>query len=281
MIGAFVLRNWKLYFRDRLAVFFSLLSVLIIMVMYVLFLGNSIAGAARDLPPTLTRAFLDSWIIAGVLAAATLTTSLAALGSMVDDKASGIWRDFFVSPAPRWRIVLGYLLSSVAIGVAMSAVLLFCALFYLALTSGMILPLPRILSVAVWMLVGVVQASALHFVVLCRMKSRSAFSALSTVVGSLLGFLMAIYIPLGYLPPAVQWLIKLFPPSHVAVMLRQEMIGAVIPLNQLDAGNRAYLGIEYQFGSTSLHGLDHLAIIIASTVLFFALALLLIRTKKR
>lgn len=40
MLKAMVIRNLKLFFRDKAAVFFSLLGVLIIIFLYVLFLGT-------------------------------------------------------------------------------------------------------------------------------------------------------------------------------------------------------------------------------------------------
>ena len=41
-LGALISRNAKIYLRDRAAVFFSFLSVLIVFFLYILFIGKNI-----------------------------------------------------------------------------------------------------------------------------------------------------------------------------------------------------------------------------------------------
>ena len=45
---AFAKRNLKLFFRDKSSVFFSLLSVLIVLGLYVLFLGDQLVSSMKD-----------------------------------------------------------------------------------------------------------------------------------------------------------------------------------------------------------------------------------------
>ena len=66
-------------------------------------------------------------------------------------------------------------------------------------------------------------ATSIIFFISIFVKSQSAFSALSTVVVTLIGFRMETYIPIGQLPDAVGWAIKCFPMSHAASMYRQIM----------------------------------------------------------
>jgi multidrug/hemolysin transport system permease protein len=64
MILALTKRHLKLFFRDKASVFFSLLSVIIIIALYVLFLGDMISGSMADTPGF--RYVMDSWIMAGI-----------------------------------------------------------------------------------------------------------------------------------------------------------------------------------------------------------------------
>ena len=81
----FASRNLKLFFRDRAAVFFSLLAVLIIIGLYVLFLGDMVAGDLTGVPGG--RFLMDSWIMAGLLAVTSVTTTMGAVGVVVDDRS--------------------------------------------------------------------------------------------------------------------------------------------------------------------------------------------------
>ncbi|MDF2836474.1 MAG: transporter, partial [Paenibacillus sp.] len=71
-------RNLKLFFRDRTAVAMSFLSVFIILGLYVLFLGNTLKSNLPDAPGI--QFLLDSWVMAGILAVTTVTSTLGAFG---------------------------------------------------------------------------------------------------------------------------------------------------------------------------------------------------------
>ncbi|HKL94140.1 MAG TPA: ABC transporter permease, partial [Clostridia bacterium] len=81
---SFFIRNFKLFFKDKASVFFSLMSVLIIIGLYALFLGDVwTSGLAFDG----ARDIMDNWIVAGLLAVTSITTTMGAYGTMVEDKA--------------------------------------------------------------------------------------------------------------------------------------------------------------------------------------------------
>ena len=85
-----VLRNVRLFLRDRAAVFFSFLSVIIILGMYILFLGKV---QRMNLPQEVMDIeggdwLISSWIMAGILTVSTVTVPLGAVGNLVS-KESG------------------------------------------------------------------------------------------------------------------------------------------------------------------------------------------------
>lgn len=81
----FTQRNLKLFFRDKSAVFFSLLAVFIIIGLYALFLGDVWTDSLSDWANA--RQLMDSWIMAGLLAVTSITTTMGAFGVMVDDRS--------------------------------------------------------------------------------------------------------------------------------------------------------------------------------------------------
>ena len=86
-------RNMKLYFRDKTSVFFSLLGVLVIIGLYIIFLGEQVQGSLGDLPGA--RFLMDSWIMSGVIAVTSITTTMGAFGQMVDDKVKKNYKDIY------------------------------------------------------------------------------------------------------------------------------------------------------------------------------------------
>ena len=141
MILTLASRHLKLYFRDKTSVFFSMLSVFIIIGLYVLFLGELVSNDQIEG----YRNMMDQWIMSGVIAVGGFTTTLGAYGILVDDKAKKIERDFVVSPIKPSVRILSYLLSSVVIGTVMSVVTLVFAQIYMMIYGVSLIPFVTLL----------------------------------------------------------------------------------------------------------------------------------------
>ena len=114
----FIKRNLLVFFRDRAAVFYSLLSSLIIIGLYALFLGNNMASYMETMPNA--RILVDRWLVAGLVSITSISSAMGAYGVMVEDKAKRIIQDFYTSPIRRWKLIGGYVSAAFVIGVIMS-----------------------------------------------------------------------------------------------------------------------------------------------------------------
>jgi multidrug/hemolysin transport system permease protein len=280
----FAFRNIKVYFRDRLAIFFSLLSVIIIFLLYALFLGGAWMSAVPDTVAS-GQTLLDSWLMAGILAVISFTTTTGAFGTMIDDKAKKIYKDFYASPMKRSSLVGGYVISSYAIGVIMSLIALVFLDLYLLVRDGVILGLvPTLLSIGM-ILISTLTNSAMLFFIASFVKSQTAFATLSTIIGTLMGFIAGIYMPIGNFPEAMQVVIKLFPVSHTAALFRAIIMSE--PMAVAFEGAPAdivtmfeeTMGISFTLGDFTFTPLIQLLILGGTTVVFFGLSLLSVRRK--
>jgi multidrug/hemolysin transport system permease protein len=204
VLKALVIRNLKLYFRDRAAVFFSMLGVIVMILMYILFLGSLVVQEAEKYAGEAARFFMDSWLMSGIVAATSTTTCLGGFGIMVEDRGKGIFKDFESSPVPRAYLVLSYVLSSLVIGRLMSLLTFFLGEAYIVLFGGRFLPFKALLKALVVILLSVSSSGALVFLLVTSVKSPNAFGTLSTLIGTLIGFLTGVYIPIGNLPSFIK-----------------------------------------------------------------------------
>jgi len=124
-------------------------------------------------------------------------------------------------------------------------------------------------------------SSSFLFFFVSLVKTMNAFSVISTIVGSLIGFLMGIYVPMGSLPPAVQFFIKIFPPSHSASILRQIMVNEAFELQYVPREVTELLGIHFYFGDTLFPLWASLLVLFATAVLFFGLSVIVTTKRKR
>jgi len=69
-------RNLKIFFRQKSAVFFSLLGVFVIIGLYVVFLGDVWTQNFKDLPQINT--LMNNWIMAGIISVTAITTTMGA-----------------------------------------------------------------------------------------------------------------------------------------------------------------------------------------------------------
>ncbi|MBE7956389.1 ABC transporter permease [Microbacterium oxydans] len=284
---ALVRRNLRLFFRDRLNVFFSLLAAVILFGLYALFLGNlQTADLEKSFPqasPAQIKAFVDSWMYAGIVSMTAITTGLAAFGVLVEDAATGRFRDLLVSPLRRGQLVLGYFLAALIVALLMTGILLAFGLLSLFFVNGVIAAPASLLRVIGYIVLVSCAFAALSAFVVSFVATPGAFAALSTIVGTILGFLAGAYIPVGSLPEAVRATVNALPFAQSSMLLRQEFtastLGAVAGEQDAIAGLRDYFGVDIAIGELQITAAHVLVLLSAMTVVFATLAAARIRSR--
>lgn len=253
-------RNILIFLRDRSAVFFSLLSMLIVLMLMAVFLGSMNVDETLGLLEKMGRQIQETdrkqaeylirmWTVAGILVVNSVTVSMVILGTMVTDGARNRLASFYVAPVGRLEIALGYILASVITGFFMCFATLVMAEGYIALTGGALLSTEIIFKALGFILLNCCVFSAMIYLAALFVKSSSAWSGLSTIVGTLAGFVGAIYLPMGMLPQTVARVLKCLPVLHGTALMRELFTNqAVEDLfagmdSQVAAGYREAMGI--------------------------------------
>lgn len=278
-------RNLMVFFKNKAAVFYSFLSVIIIIGLYVLFLGDTIVSNSEELPGM--RFVLDSWIMAGVIAVTTVTTLLGSLSYMISDREDKIYKDFVAAPLKRNHIVLGYIISSFIISTILTLFTVVFAEIYIVMYGGELLSWVAFVKVLGIILLNEVFSCFMCFLLVSSFKNMNAFSAASTIVGTLIGFLTGIYVPIGSLPATVQTVIKIFPPSHAGSLLRKVMMeeGMKVTFSGIPAEYveefETMLGVTYKIGDKIISPAHSIAYLLILSALFLALSIILISRKEK
>ncbi|MFR9208781.1 MAG: ABC transporter permease [Intestinibacter bartlettii] len=282
---SFVSRNLKVFFRDKTAVFFSLLAVLIVLGLYIFFLGD----VWVDSFPNIKRVknLMNCWIIAGLIGVTSVTANMGAFGTMIEDKSKNKIKDFYVSPIKKSKIVGGYIISSFIVGSMMSVVTLIISQIYLVYSGVDVLNFKELTEVFLIILMTSLSNSAMILFIVSLFSSEKAFSTASTIVGTLIGFITGIYLPISMLPDSVQIIVKLFPTSHGISILRQifmkkqmDISFADVPTNYINEFKES-MGVVYYINDKLVSNTTSIFILIASTIIFFSLAVLVLYRKKK
>ena len=269
----FASRVLKIYLRDKTAVFFSLLSSFIIIGLYILFLGETYSSSFEQIGNI--HQLMDQWVMAGLLATTSVSTSVATLSVMVDDQYQKRQKDFYCTPIKKTALAGGYFMASLIISFFLSLITLFFAQIYILINKGNWFSFSVYMQIIVILLLTVLMNSSMMFFISSFFKSNHAFSTATSIMGTLIGFLTGIYIPIGTLPEIIQWVIKIFPTSHGAVLLRQTMVNSTmnqsfqqLPQTAVDEFQNI-LGITYQFENITLTPICHYFYLIIFTIIFF------------
>lgn len=282
---SFVSRNLKVFFRDKTAVFFSLLAVLIVLGLYIFFLGDVWIDSFPNIKGV--KNLMNCWIIAGLIGVTSVTANMGAFGTMIEDKSKNKIKDFYVLPIKKSKIVGGYIISSFIVGSMMSVVTLIISQIYLVYSGVDVLNFKELTEVFLIILMTSLSNSAMILFIVSLFSSEKAFSTASTIVGTLIGFITGIYLPISMLPDSVQIIVKLFPTSHGISILRQifmkkqmDISFADVPTNYINEFKES-MGVVYYINDKLVSNTASVFILIASTIIFFFLAVLILYKKKK
>lgn len=220
-------RNLRLFLRDRTAVFFSFLSSLVLIALFALFLADlEVSHLERELRQADVDDigwFVNTWVLSAIVMITTVTSSLSVLTVFVEDKASGRFSDFVVSPLRRVHVILGYLFSSFLVALFMSLLLLGISQGYIAMQGHEVMSAEQAWQAIGYVALSCATFSAIGSFVVTYMTSSGGFAAMSTIVGTLVGFLAGAYIPIGQLPDAVGTGMNVLPFAQSAMLIRGPM----------------------------------------------------------
>lgn len=286
-----VRRHCKVFLKDGMAVFFSLLAPLIVFMLYILFLGeiqaDTVAGffpEGMSVPEDDVRAFVDSWMVAGVLGVACITVSFSANSVMVQDKCRGQIRDCLVSPVRKQTVTLAYFAFNFIVTVVIVTVVCLIAFVYLAATGRFMLSAGEAFAVIGTILFSSLSSTLFSVLVCALFRTEGALSGFVGIVSAAIGFLIGAYMPMSAFPDGVEYVAALLPGTHSAGLFRNFLMGGA--LENLTAGlpQAAHDGIaeafsmEIDFFGASV-GTDIMAVYIAGSIVLFAALNLVLGTR--
>ena len=240
-------RNVQIYFKDIHSVIFSLLTSIIVFVLYLLFLKGSfvsaIEGSMQGLEAFINaedvKMFVNGVLLVGILGSATITIPYNCLTTIVKDRERKVDYDILATPVKRWQIILSYLSAAVISSFLMTSLLLTAGLIILSFLGNMHLSALSILGAYGVILLGCMSSSALFMTVVLFFKSSSAAGAFFGILSAAAGFVIGAYIPISQFSTKIQTLCNLFPASQLCALLRNMLLTGC--LNEM---NRSIGGVD-------------------------------------
>ena len=287
-LGNLIRRNCRLFFRDKGMFFSSLITPIILLVLYVTFLGNvyrdSFTGALPEgfvIEDALLNATVGGQLISSLLAVCCVTVAFCSNLLMVQDRVSGARRDLAVSPVRPSTIAVAYFCASALATLLISLTALAVCLGYLAMAGWLLRAgdvLFMLLDAALLTLFGVALSSCVNF----PLRTQGQGSAMGTIVSAGYGFLCGAYIPISNFSSGLQKVLSFLPGTYGTSLLRnhalagayREMARVGFPAEVIEAIRDSIDCNLYFFGrSVSIGGMY--AVLVGATLLLVGLYVLL------
>ncbi|MGN0460575.1 MAG: ABC transporter permease [Ruminococcus sp.] len=229
-----VQRNTKVFFKDKGMFFTSLITPLILLLLFVTFLGNvyrdSFAMCAPkgiDVPDTIVDGFVGGWLFSSLLAVCCVTVAFCSNMLMVQDKVTGARTDLTMAPVRKSTLAFGYYISTALTTLIICAVALVACIIYLSRT-GWYLSGQDILLVCLDVFLLTMFGTALSSVVNSFLSTQGQISAVGTIVSAAYGFICGAYMPISQFSEGIQTFISFLPGTYGTALLHNHLMGGVM-----------------------------------------------------
>lgn len=230
-IMALTKRHIRKFLRDKAAVFTSLLTVIILLVLYFLFIGKQYVSNIQGLDEALRTQLLIGVMMGGILVINTLSLSLGVMGNLVVDIDQKKIESFLVTPVKRYKIILSYYASAILVTSVLTVFMWGLTVLYAGLFANHWYRFDTILNVSLLIIGFTFISTAIMVFLTSLIRSVNAFGTLSGVLGTLVGFMSGIYMPLVQLGDGMIKVASLNPYTHMSIVMKRVLLDR--PLEEL------------------------------------------------
>lgn len=232
-------RNLLLFFKDKQLILFSLLTSMIVLVLYLLFLKetfvNAMDSAINQFPGLSSLIdkndkdmFANLILLTGILGSAMITVPYNCLITLVKDRENKVDYDILATPLKRGQIILSYFVSAAFSSVILTGIILAVGLVTICMHGDIYLGAIDILKAFGVVALGSISATSIFMIVVLFLKSVSASGAFFGLLSAVSGFVIGAYIPISQFSEAIQTICNIFPASQITIVLRNVLINGLL-----------------------------------------------------
>ncbi len=229
-------RNIKLFFKDKGLFFTSLITPLILLLLYAVFLAKVYRDSITqnfvgvEFSDKLLNGLVGGQLVSSLLAVSCVTVAFCSNMLMVQDKVSGARKDLLIAPVKRPILALSYYVSSALSTLIICYVALTAGLIYIAI-SGWFLSAGDVLMLVLDVFILSMFGTALSSIINYFLSSQGQISAVGSIVSSCYGFICGAYMPIASFGEGLQKVIMFLPGTYGTSLFRNHALAG--PLREM------------------------------------------------
>ena len=226
-------RNIKMYFKDKGLFISSLITPLVLLVLYATFLAkvykDSFTGAlpeGLEVADNLINGCVGGELLSSLLAVCSVTIAFCSNIIMIQDKYLSSIKDFNISPVKRAKIAAGYLSASFVSTLIVCCITCALGFLYLAVT-GWYLSFSDVLLVLLDVILLSLFGTVLSSIIFTFLSTQGQASAAGTIVSAGYGFLCGAYMPISSFGEGLQKVLSFLPGTYGTSLVRNHSLNGV------------------------------------------------------
>lgn len=230
-LSALIRRNTKLFFKDKGMFFTSLITPIILLVLYATFLGSvyhdSFVGSLPEgfnASDNVINGLVGSQLISSLLAVSCITVAFMSNMLMVQDKVTGALNDLTITPVKRSALALSYYISTALSALIICFIAAGAGFIYLA-NVGWYISTSDIFLILLDVFLLVMFGTALSSIVNFFLSSQGQMSAVGTIISAGYGFICGAYMPISSFGEGLQKVLSFLPGTYGTALIRNHTMG--------------------------------------------------------
>ena len=257
-------RNTECYFKDKFTFFMSLITPLILLLLFVTFLRNVYIDSFKialgtnnvEVNGRIIEGMAGAWLMSSILSVSSVTVAFCSNTIMIDDKIHSCINDFKVSPVKPITLSLAYYASNFFVTFIVMMVVMCIGHIYLA-AVGWYITAGDFFMIIVDCICCILFGTLLAGIVESFVSTQGALSAVSTLVSSMYGFICGAYMPLSQFSEGLRNVLGLLPGTYGVGIMRNHYTNgyisalseAGIPAEHLNGIRDSFDANLYAFGN--------------------------------
>ncbi len=227
-------RNMKLFFKDKGMLLASMITPLILLVLYATFLSNVFKDSfVSNIPQGFT---VDNKLING-LVAGQLVSSLFAVTPItvafncnmrsVSDKTDGVVKDMIVSPVKKSVIALSYFFGTFVTTLIVCYAAVAIGLGYVA-AMGWYMSFGDVVLLLLDILILTAFGTVLSSIINIFLSTQGQMTAVGTIISAGYGFICGAYMPISQFGSGLQKALAFLPGTYGTALVRNHALNGVL-----------------------------------------------------
>ncbi len=226
-------RNIKMFFKDKGLFFTSLITPVILLVLYATFLArvyhDSFVSNIPDylnVSDKLINGTVGGELFSSLLAVCCVTVAFCSNTLMAQDKLSGARKDFMITPVKKSTLAISYYVATLLTTLIVSYIATGACFIYIAI-EGWFLSVGDVFLILIDVFLLTLFGTAISSIINSFLSTQGQISAVGTIVSAGYGFICGAYMPISQFSPFLQKAIAFLPGTYGTSLIRNHALNGV------------------------------------------------------